>query len=103
MRKIKINDEVIILAGKDKGKKGSVLSLNWKRGKALVKGINMVHKATRPSEGNPSGGFVDVERPIDLSNIALISPKTLGPTRVRIEQREGKKVRVAVKCGNIFN
>ena len=103
MQKLKVNDEVIVLAGKDKGKTGKITKLNFKNRKAIVKGINMVKKTIRPTQENPNGGILDKEAMIDISNIALISPKTAKATRVRIEQRDGKKVRVAVACGSVID
>lgn len=103
MQKLKLNDEVIILAGKNKGKKGNVKSINSKKSTVLVDGVNMVKKAMKPSEENPSGGFSEIEKPIHVSNVALISPKTGKGTRVRIENKDGKKIRVAVACGSELN
>tara|TARA_R110002049_G_scaffold247121_4_gene421280 strand:- start:307 stop:615 length:309 start_codon:yes stop_codon:yes gene_type:complete len=102
MQKMKLKDEVIVLAGKDKGKTGTVEKIFGSNKKILVKGVNLVKKAVRPSQENPAGGFLEVERPVHASNIALISPKTNKATRVRIEVRDGKKVRVAVKCGSVL-
>lgn len=102
MQKLKVNDEVIVIAGKDKGKKGTVQSINFKRKTALVGGVNVVKKAVKPTQENPNGGFSDLEKGINLSNIAVVSPKTGGPTRVRIEEKDGKKVRVATKCGSVL-
>ncbi|MBD66778.1 MAG: 50S ribosomal protein L24 [Halobacteriovoraceae bacterium] len=100
MQKLKVNDEVIVLTGKNKDRKGKVLSINDKKKTVLVEGINLVKKAMKPSQENPNGGFADIERPIHISNIAVVSPKTGGATRVRIETKDGKKVRVATKCGS---
>ena len=100
MQKLKLNDEVIVLAGKSKGKKGTVKAINSKKNTVLVDGVNMVKKSMKPSEGNPSGGFADIEKPLHASNVALVSPKTGKATRVRIENKDGKKVRVAVACGS---
>jgi large subunit ribosomal protein L24 len=102
MEKIKVNDEVVILAGKDKGKTGTVLTVNRKKDRVLVKGINIVKKTVKPTQENPNGGITDKEQSIHLSNIAIISPKTKKATRVRIENRDGKNVRVAVKCGTVL-
>lgn len=102
MQKIKVNDEVIVIAGKDKGKKGKVKSINFKRSIAVVDGVNIVKKAQRPTQENPNGGFVDIEKGINLSNISLVSPKTGSATRVRIELKDGKKVRIATKCGSVL-
>ena len=103
MQKIKVNDEVIIHADKDKGKKGKVRSLNFKQSTVLVEGVNMVKKTMKPSQENPDGGIFDKEAPLHMSNIAVVSPETSGATRVRIEEKDGKKVRVAVKCGTVLD
>lgn len=102
MQKIKLNDEVIVIAGKDKGKKGAVKSINTKRNTVVVSGVNIVKKAIKPTQENPNGGFSDIEKGINYSNIALVSPKTGTATRVKIEEKDGKKVRVAVKCGSVL-
>ncbi len=100
MQKLKVNDEVIVIAGKDKGKKGTVQSINFKRKTALVGGVNVVKKAIKPTQENPNGGFVDMEKALHMSNVNVVSPKTGKATRVRIEEKDGKKVRVAVSCGS---
>ena len=102
MQKIKLNDEVIVIAGKDKGRTGKVINLNHKKSVATIQGVNMVKKTLRPSQENPAGGIVGKEAPNHMSNIALISPKTKKATRVRIEEKDGKKVRVAVACGSVI-
>lgn len=103
MEKLKLNDEVIILAGKDKGKTGKLVSINGKKKKVIVQGVNVIKKSMKPTQENPDGGFVEVERPLDISNIAVVSPKTNKATRVRIEEKDGKKVRVATKCGSVLS
>ena len=102
MQKLKLGDDVIILAGKDKGKTGAILDLNFKQTKALIKGVNMIKKTMKPTQENPNGGFVDREAYVHMSNIALMSPKTKKATRVRIEVKDGKKVRVATACGGVL-
>ena len=101
MQKLKINDEVIVLAGKDKGKTGKIVKLNFKTNRVMVSKINMVKK-TRKRGSQDTSDFVDVEHPVHISNVALISPKTKKGTRVRIETRDDKKVRVAVACGSVI-
>lgn len=103
MQKIKVSDEVIVVAGKDKGKTGKVQRLNHKKNTVLVEGINLAKKALKPSQENPAGGFSEMEKPIHLSNIAVISPKTKKATRVKFEEKDGKSVRVAVACGSVLN
>ena len=103
MQKLKINDEVIILAVKDKGKTGKIQKLSLKNSKVLVEGVNVARKALKPTQENPNGGFSDIEKHIHTSNVALISPKTNKATRVKIELKDNKKVRVAVACGSVLN
>lgn len=103
MQKLKLNDEVIILAGKDKGKSGKLVRVNSKRKVAYVEGVNVKKKALKPTQENPAGGFAEVEAGVHISNVALKSPKTGKPTRVRIEKKDNKNVRVAVKCGTVLD
>ena len=103
MQKLKLNDEVIILAGKSKGRTGTVQEINAKKNTVLVSGVNVMKKTIRSSQENPDGGIVDVERPVHRSNVAVVSPKTNKATRVRIEKKDGKNVRVAVACGTVLD
>jgi large subunit ribosomal protein L24 len=103
MQKLKINDEVIVTAGKDKGKKGTLQKINSKKNTVIVEGVNVIKKSMKPTQENPNGGFVDMEKPINRSNISVVSPKTGNATRVRIEEKDGKKLRVAVSCGSTLN
>lgn len=97
---IKKGDEVIILAGKNKGEKGKVLRVIKEDDRAVVEGWNMVSKSTKPTAKNPQGGIIQVEAPIHISNLSLIDPKSGKPTRVAIKVNEdGKKVRIAKKSG----
>jgi large subunit ribosomal protein L24 len=100
MQKLKVNDEVMILAGKDKGKTGAVVSINRKTSKVVVQGVNIVKKAVRATQENPNGGIIEKTNPVHVSIVSLMSPKTKKRTRVRIEDRNGKRVRVAVSCGS---
>ena len=103
MQKVKVNDEVVITAGKDKGKTGKVLNINAKTSKVVVDGINTVKKALKPSQQNPEGGFATNFAPIHISNVALVSPKTKKPSRVKIEVKNGKSVRVLKACGTVLS
>lgn len=100
MQKLKLNDEVIVLAGKNKDRKGTLKSMNLKKKTVIVDGVNLIKKAVKPTQENPNGGFVDMESSIHISNVAVVSPKTGKATRVRIEEKNGKKVRVAKACGS---
>ena len=100
MLHIKKGDTVYVLAGNDKGKTGRVLSIDAKKGRAIVEGIHMVTKSTKPNAQNPNGGFIKKEAPVDLSNLAAIDPKSGKPTRVGFRINEdGKKVRYSKKSG----
>ncbi len=103
MQKLKLNDEVVITAGKDKGKTGKVKKLFSKRNKVLVEGVNLVKKALKPTQENPGGGIATIEAAVDRSNVSLVSPKDKKATRVRIETKDNKKVRVAVRCGSVLD
>lgn len=98
--RIKKGDTVQVLAGEDRGKQGRVLSVNAEKQRAIVEGVNMVTKHTKPNAKHPQGGRVNMEAPIHISNIALLDPKSGKPTRVAVRVAEdGKKVRVAKKSG----
>ena len=97
--RIKKDDTVYVLAGEDKGKTGKVLKVLVEKQRAIVEGVNMVSKSTKPSAQNPQGGIVKVEAPIHISNLSLIDHKIGKPTRVSV-RKEGKNViRVAKKSG----
>ena len=96
---IKKGDTVIVLAGSAKGKSGKVLKVLVSESRAIVEGLNMVSKSTKPSAKNPQGGIIKQEAPIHISNLSLIDPKSGKPTRIAIK-REGKNVtRIAKKSG----
>lgn len=90
---------VVVLAGKDRGKTGKVLHVNYHSGKVIVEGVNMVKRATRPSQANPAGGFIDREAPLHISNVAAIDPESKHPTRIGFAVKDGKKIRIARKSG----
>ena len=99
---IKRDDQVIVLAGSDKGRSGKVLKVLVDKERVLVDGINLVSKSTKPTAANPQGGIVKQEAPIHNSNVSLIDPKSGQPTRIRI-RREGKTVtRIAKKSGEVI-
>lgn len=97
---IKKGDTVYVNAGEDKGKTGRVLKVLVKDNKAIVEGINMVSKHTKPNAKAPQGGIVKKEAPIHLSNLNVLDPKTNKPTRIgRKMNEEGKLVRYSKKSG----
>jgi len=100
---IRKGDEVIVLAGDDKGRKGKVLKVLVAKQRALVEGVNMVSKSMKPSAKNPQGGIVKQEAPIHVSNLSLIDPKSGKATRIGMKKTDdGKKVRVAKKSGEVI-
>jgi len=101
--KIKKGDKVVVLSGKDKGKHGEVVKSMPKEGKVVVSGVNVAVKHRKPSQGSPQGGLERREAPMHVSKVAIEDPKTGKATRVRFEERDGKKVRVAVKSGEVIN
>ena len=101
--KIKKGDRVVVLSGKDKGKHGEVTKSMPKEGKVIVSGVNVAARHRKPSQTNPQGGIERREAPLHVSKVALEDPKTGKPTRVRFEEQGGKKVRVAVKSGELIN
>ncbi|MDF1671760.1 MAG: 50S ribosomal protein L24 [Roseovarius sp.] len=99
--KLKKGDKVIVLAGKDKGKEGTIASVDPKAGKAVVDGVNMAIRHTRQSQSN-QGGRLPKAMPIDLSNLAFVD-KNGKPTRVGFKVEDGKKVRVAKTTGDVID
>jgi len=97
MQKLKVNDLVQVLAGKDKGKQGKIKDINFKTSRVLVEGVNVVKKAMKPNQANQQGGIVDLEKAIHISNVALLDPKSGKPTRVTFKKVGDKNVRVATK------
>jgi large subunit ribosomal protein L24 len=96
--KIKKGDKVVVLSGSSKGTKGSVLKVFPDKEKALVEGVNVIKKHTKPNAENPQGGIVETEAPIYVSKLALVTSDGK-PTRVGYEMKDGKKVRIAKKNG----
>lgn len=97
---IKKNDTVYVLSGEDRGKTGRVLKVYPAKSRAIVEGVNIVTKATKPSAQLPQGGLVKKEAPIHISNLSLLDPKSGKPTRIgRRRNDEGKLVRYAKKSG----
>lgn len=95
--RIKKGDNVYVLAGEDKGKTGRVLQVLREKNRAIVEGINMVTKATKPTAQYPQGGLVKKEAPIHISNLNLVDPKSGKPTRIAVKRENGKVVRISKK------
>jgi len=99
LARVKKGDDVVVLAGRERGKRGVVRQVMPKKGKALVQDINISKRHFKPGRARQAG-IVDVEQPIHLSNLALVDPKSSKPTRVRSrELANGKKVRIAIASG----
>ena len=99
MMRVKKGDTVVVIAGKDKGKKGTVVKVMPKANRVLVEGVNVITKHQKPSAMNPQGGIINKEAPIHISNVMPLDHETGKGTRVRFEVKDGKKVRVSVKSG----
>ncbi len=85
MLRIKRDDKVVVITGKDKGKTGKVLKVFPAEQKVVVENINLVKKAVKKSDQYPQGGYVDVEKPLHMSNVMLFDPKTNKPTRIQVK------------------
>lgn len=96
--KLKRDDTVQIIAGRDKGKSGRVLRIDHASGKVIVQGLNMSKKAVKPKRQNEQGGIIDVEAPLDVSNVMVVC-RSCGPTRIGFDVSGDTKKRVCRKCG----
>jgi large subunit ribosomal protein L24 len=107
--KIRRDDTVEVISGKDKGKSGKVLRVEPKKNRVFVEGLNIQKRHTRPrsirdaQRAEAVGGVIEKEGPIHISNVMLVDPKTNEPTRVRIDRQDGRRVRVAKKSGETFD
>jgi large subunit ribosomal protein L24 len=102
-QRIKKGDKVVVLSGKDKGRTGEVVRAMPKEGKVIVSGINVHARHRKASQQSPQGGIERKEAPLHVSKVAIADPRTGAPTRVRFEERDGKKVRIAVKSGELIH
>jgi len=100
--KIRKGDTVKVITGESKGVEGKVLEVFRDTNKALVEGVNMITKHQKPSAQNPQGGIVKKEAKIQISNLALLDPKSGEATRVGIRIEDGKKVRFSKKSGEVI-
>ena len=102
--KIKKGDKVVVIAGRDKGRTGEVRSVSPSAGRAIVEGVNLVKRHTKPSAKNAEGGILTKEATIDLSNLAIADPKDGKPTRVGFKVLDdGRKVRFAKRSGDLID
>ncbi len=106
MSHIRKGDTVAVLLGREIGKRGRVLRIlkddAGRPSRVVVEKLNLVKRHTKPGQGNRTGGIVEKEAPISISNVMLIDPKLDRPTRVRTKVVDGKKVRVSVKSGEVI-
>lgn len=100
--KIKSGDTVKVMAGDHKGSEGKVLRVLREKNKAVVEGVNMVSKHTKPSAKNPQGGIVKKEAPIHISNLALVDPKTKETTKTGVRKEGDKNVRFSKKSNQVL-
>ncbi|MEW6104237.1 MAG: 50S ribosomal protein L24 [bacterium] len=97
--RIKKDDKVYVLTGKDRGKEGKIIKVFHKKEKVLVEGINRIKRHTRPNQANRQGGIIEREAPIHISNVALVCPNCTSPTRFSIGYTGNKnKIRICKKC-----
>ena len=99
--RIRTDDEVIVISGKDKGKSGKVLRVEPQTGRVYVEGLNMVKRHQRPVPGRPNlqVGVIEKEGPIHVSNVAIVDPKDKKPTRIGVRREDGKRMRVTKRSG----
>lgn len=95
--KIKKGDQVIVLAGKDKGKKGKVVFSLPKKNKVVIEGINVVKKNQRPKKSGEKGQIISMAMPLHISNVAIVDPKTGKASRIGKKEVDGKMVRISKK------
>ncbi len=100
--KIRRGDKVKVITGKDKGTESEVMAVDPKRNKVVVEKVAIAKKHQRPTQANQQGGIIEIEKPIDASNVMLICPKCKKPTRVGTKRDGKKKLRICKKCGEEF-
>lgn len=101
---VKKDDTVIVISGKDKGKKGRVIAAYPRENRVLVEGVNMMKKHQKPNQQNPQGGIIEQEAPIHVSNVMHVDPKSGTVTRIGYKVLDnGKKVRIAKKSGEAID
>ncbi len=99
----KTGDKVVVISGKDKGKEGKIIKTLRSEGKVVVEGVNMIKKHVKPN-GQTAGSIVDMEAPIQASNVMILDPKSKKRTRIgHTTDKKGNKVRVAKKSGEILD
>jgi large subunit ribosomal protein L24 len=105
--KIKKGDQVVVIAGKDRGKRGRVIRVQPSRERLFVEGVNMIKRHVRPrplpTGGETQGGVIEQEGPIHVSNVMLVDPKDGKPTRIGIDRSSGRRVRVSKRTGEVLD
>ena len=96
---IKTGAKVRVISGKDRGQEGTVKKVISAKNRIVVEGVNKIKKHQKPTNVNPQGGIVDIEAPIDASNVMYLDPSTNEPTRLGVRREDGKRVRYAKKSG----
>jgi large subunit ribosomal protein L24 len=108
---VRKGDQVIVVSGKEKGKRGRVLRLMTEAGRVVIERVNMVKRHTKPSQRNPRGGIVEKEGSVESSNVSLWCGKCVAPRRARVQEaaagkggddKQAQKRRVCIKCGTVF-
>lgn len=101
---VKKGDTVVVIAGKDKDKKGKILKVDPFKSRVVVEGVNIVHRHTKPTQKLPQGGIVENEAPIHVSNVQLVCPRCNNSARINKKVLDdGKKVRTCQKCGEVVD
>ena len=96
--KLRVDDEVVVIAGKNKNQRGRIILVDRKKGRVIVQGVNKRKRFQRPTQENPKGGVIEVEAPLHISNVQYYDSKTKKPSRIKAgADKNGKKVRVSVK------
>jgi large subunit ribosomal protein L24 len=99
---VRKGDQVVVIAGKEKGKRGRVLRVASGAGRVVIERINMVKRHTKPSQRSPRGGILEKEGTVEASNVSLWCGKCAAPRRAKVDQSGEKKRRVCVKCSTVF-
>jgi large subunit ribosomal protein L24 len=97
---IRTGDKVRVIAGKDKGKEAKVLAVYPHKQRIVIERVNLIKKATRPTQKNPQGGILEIEGTMHVSNVMIVCPKCSQPTRIGRKREDGARVRVCKKCNN---
>ena len=100
---VRKGDQVVVIAGKEKGKRGRVLRLLTDKRRLFIERVNLVKRHTKPTQRSPRGGILEKEGSVEASNVALWCPKCVAPRRARVDEKDGQnKRRVCIKCGTVF-